>query len=433
MTSKNMYSDDKIRPKLKQFQQTTLDMYISAFNNNLFAWLGEEQDFSTPSMQEFYAVVSQRKLIDIFAKVNNGKLFNTHVFVEMLCHDHTPFELENNLTEEQVRQIADVINPQQIRHTIENVDEYNLNLGVDILTSSFRIDRVMSKELFSVCSVIPALTLVLFENRPDVAGALLKGILRELRHTNQTYSNSYQKNREQWKTGWMSIDLDEPSTLTSLLDRMGLKDSLLIYMQNEALNHIIPYPYNKENFKHLHKPIESIYQLWRYTCIKDDFDGVTIDMASVLTDVWNNSQNYISMDFRGNSITTDMKMLLESLDNKQLLERYSDIELAKEVHEKLPSLEGLTKILLVIELQETLQKRGANIQYPIAVKQEDQLSLLNVKQVFNRGYQYDPQAGDTVANKAHVLLERVYECLASAVNEKAVFESKPKSNKKIKV
>ena len=326
-----------------------------------------------------------------------------------------------------------MINPQQIQHTIENVDEYNLNLGVDILTSSFRIDRVMSKELFSVCSVIPALTLVLFENRPDVAGALLKGILRELRHTNQTYSNSYQKNREQWKTGWMSIDLDEPSTLTSLLDRMGLKDSLLIYMQNEALNHIIPYPYNKENFKHLHKPIESIYQLWRYTCIKDDFDGVTIDMASVLTDVWNNSQNYISMDFRGNSITTDMKMLLESLDNKQLLERYSDIELAKEVHEKLPSLEGLTKILLVIELQETLQKRGANIQYPIAVKQEDQLSLLNVKQVFNRGYQYDPQAGDTVANKAHVLLERVYECLASAVNEKAVFESKPKSNKKIKV
>ena len=168
-------------------------MYISAFNNNLFAWLGEEQDFSTPSMQEFYAVVSQRKLIDIFAKVNNGKLFNTHVFVEMLCHDHTPFELENNLTEEQVRQIADVINPQLIRHTIKDVDEYNLNFGVDILTSSFRIDRVMSKKLYSVCSVIPALTLILFENRPDVAGALLKGILRELRHTNQTYSNSYQK------------------------------------------------------------------------------------------------------------------------------------------------------------------------------------------------------------------------------------------------
>lgn len=188
-----MYSDDEIRPELKQFQQATLDMYISAFNNNLFTWLGGEQDFSTPSMQEFYAVVSQRKLVDIFAKVNNEKLFNTQVLVEMLCHDHTPFELENNLTEEQVRQIADVINPQQIRHTIENVDEYNLNLGVDILTSSFRIDRVMSKELFSVCSVIPALTLVLFENRPDVAGALLKGILRELRHTNQTYSNSYQK------------------------------------------------------------------------------------------------------------------------------------------------------------------------------------------------------------------------------------------------
>ena len=193
LTSKNIYSDDEIRPELKQFQQTTLDMYISAFNNNLFTWLGGEQDFSTPSMQEFYAVVSQRKLVDIFAKVNNGKLFNTQVLVEMLCHDHTPFELENNLTEEQVRQTADVINPQQIRHTIENVDEYNLNLGVDILTSSFRIDRVMSKELFSVCSVIPALTLVLFENRPDVAGALLKGILRELRHTNQTYSNSYQK------------------------------------------------------------------------------------------------------------------------------------------------------------------------------------------------------------------------------------------------
>ena len=30
----------------------------------------------------------------------------------------------------------------------------------------------------------------------------------------------------------MSIDLDEPSTLTSLLDRMGLKDFLLIYMQD---------------------------------------------------------------------------------------------------------------------------------------------------------------------------------------------------------